>query len=199
MKARDIRKAVNPMMYMVRVDCLDARSGAYVPAGALTSFSIHGTTVPSQNTLYNADVFAYMERELEWEMARKYKTVGFVHAVVNGTHADIAPDIICDGAGYRESRRIGVGLGWKAIGLFNSLEKQLSGRVKVGAALREIDYYREQYHRRDRRYAILPGWAIHCLPARMTAVPRPSSTGCHFLKKDPGGGSLPVDAMATGG
>ncbi len=140
-KAEDIRKAVNPTMHMVRVDCLDTESGAYQPAGALTSFSIHGTTVPSQNTLYNADVFAYIERELEWEIARKYKTKGFVHAVVNSTHADIAPDIICDKAGYRESRRIGVGLGRKAIGLFNSLEKQLSGRVRVGAALREIDYY----------------------------------------------------------
>jgi neutral ceramidase len=140
-KVGDIREAVNPGMHMVRVDCLDAESGAYVPAGALTSFSIHGTTVPSQNTLYNADVFAYMERELEWEIARKYKTAGFVHAVVNGTHADNAPDITCDGAGYKESRRLGVGLGGKAIELFNSLEKQLSGRVKVGAALREIDYY----------------------------------------------------------
>ncbi|MBP1710613.1 MAG: alkaline ceramidase [Deltaproteobacteria bacterium] len=141
-KARDIRKAVNPMMYMVRIDCYDVRSGAYVPAGAFTSFSIHGTTVPSQNILYNADVFAYIERELEWEMARKYRNTGFVHAVVNGTHADNAPDIISDGPGYKESRRLGVGLGRKAIGLFNSLEKQLSGRVKVGAALREVDYYR---------------------------------------------------------
>ena len=40
-KAGDIRKAVNPTMYMVRVDCFDAKSGAYVPAGALTVYSIH--------------------------------------------------------------------------------------------------------------------------------------------------------------
>ncbi|MDD4357183.1 MAG: neutral/alkaline non-lysosomal ceramidase N-terminal domain-containing protein, partial [Smithellaceae bacterium] len=142
-KARDIRKAVNPTMHMVRVDCLDAESGAYIPAGALTIFSIHGTTVPAQNTLYHADVFAYIERELEWEIARKYRTAEFVHAVANGTHADNAPDMVYDGEGYRESRRLGVGLGKKAIGLFNSLEKQLTGRVKVSAALREIDYYRE--------------------------------------------------------
>ncbi|MHB8137434.1 MAG: neutral/alkaline non-lysosomal ceramidase N-terminal domain-containing protein [Smithellaceae bacterium] len=140
-KARDIRKAVNPMMHMVRVDCLDAGSGAYVPAGALTSFSIHGTTVPSQNTLYNADVFAYMERELEWEIARKYRTAGFVHAVVNGTHADNAPDIICGGEGYKESRRLGVGLGGKAIELFNSLAGNLRADIKIQSAIREIDYY----------------------------------------------------------
>lgn len=142
-KAGDIRKAVNPTMYMVRVDCFDANSGAYVPAGALTVYSIHGTTVPSQNTLYNADVFAYIERELEWEIARKYKTAGFIHAVVNGTHADIAPDIISEGDGYRESRKIGVGIGQKAIGLFHSLESQLTGRVKIEAALREIDLFQE--------------------------------------------------------
>ena len=142
-KARDIRMAVNPTMYMVRVDCLDAKSGVYVPAGALTVYSIHGTTVPSKNTLYNADVFAYIERELEWEIARRYKTAGFVHAVVNGTHADNAPDMVCDGQGFRESRRIGVGIGKKAIGLFYSLESQLTGRVKVEAALREIDLFQE--------------------------------------------------------
>ena len=101
-KAKDIRKAVNPEMHMVRVDCLDEKSGAYVPAGALTSFSIHGTSVPSQNTLYNADVFAYMERELEWEMARKHGATRFVHAVVNGTHADNAPD--CARLSVRDTR-----------------------------------------------------------------------------------------------
>jgi neutral ceramidase len=143
MKARDIHKAVNPVMYMVRVDCLDAKSGVYLPAGALTVYSIHGTTVPSQNTLYNADVFAYIEKELEWEIARKVKTAGFVHAVVNGTHADNAPDMVCHGEGFRESRRIGVDIGRKAIGLFHSLERKLTGRVKVEAALREIDLFQE--------------------------------------------------------
>jgi neutral ceramidase len=142
-KAGDIRKAVNPTMYMVRVDCLDDESGAYIPTAAFTSFSIHGTTVPAKNTLYNADVFAYIEKELEWEIARKVKTARFVHAVVNGTHADIAPDISSEGEDYRESRRIGVGLGKKAIGLFYSLEKQLTGTVKVNAALREVDLFQE--------------------------------------------------------
>ena len=130
------------MMHMVRVDCLDEKSGAYAPAGALTSFSIHGTTVPSQNTLYNADVFAYMERELEWEMARKHGAARFVHAVVNGTHADNSPDNAPGRQGYKESRRLGVGLGQKAIELFDSLVGDLSAKVEVRAALREIDYYR---------------------------------------------------------
>jgi neutral ceramidase len=142
-KARDIRKAVNPGMHMVRVDCLDEKSGAYVPAGALTSFSIHGTSVPSRNTLYNADVYAYMERELEWEMARKHGATRFVHAVVNGTHADNAPDCAPVCRGYRDSRRLGVGLGKKAVELFDSLAQGLRADVEIRSALREIDYYRD--------------------------------------------------------
>lgn len=142
-KARDIRKAVNPMMHMVRVDCLD-KSGNFVPAGALTSFSIHGTSVPSRNALYSADVFAYMERELEWEIARNHHTAGFVHAVINGTHADNAPDVTPGHEGYRESRRLGVGLGRKAVDLFNSLSGGLSGDVKIRSAMREVDYYQNK-------------------------------------------------------
>ncbi len=141
-KAGDIRKAVNPVMHMVRVDCFDPSRGTYVPAAALTSFSIHGTSVPSKNTLYNADVFAYMERELEWEIVRKRNTAGFVHAVVNGTHADNAPDVLPGHEGYRESRRLGVGLGRKAVDLFDFLAGGLSGDVKIRSAIREVDYYR---------------------------------------------------------
>ncbi len=140
-KAGDIRKAVNPMMHMVRVDCFDVRSGAYVPAAALTSFSIHGTSIPSKNTLYSADVFAYMERELEWEIARKNNAAGFVHAVVNGTHADNAPDVLSGHEGYKESRRLGIALGRKAVDLFHSLSGGLSGDVKIQSAIREVDYY----------------------------------------------------------
>jgi neutral ceramidase len=140
-KAKDIHKAVNPMMHMARIDCLDEKSGAYVPAGALTSFSIHGTTVPAQNTLYNADVYAYMERELEWEIVRKHSATRFVHAVVNGTHADNSPDNDRGHQGFQESRRLGIGLGQKAIDLFNSLTDSLRADVKIRSALREIDYY----------------------------------------------------------
>lgn len=142
-RAQDIRQAVNPWMHMVRVDCLDDKSGVYLPAGAFTSFSIHGTSVPSSNTLYNADVFAHLERELEWEISKQASgSASLVHAVVNGTHADNAPDIAPGLAGYRESRRIGIGLGQKAIELFHSLTGLLSPDVKVQSAMMEIDYYR---------------------------------------------------------
>jgi len=141
-KAGDIRRAVNPAMHVVRVDCLDGKTGAYRPVAALTSFSIHGTSVPSRNTLYSADVYAYMERELEWEIARRHGGARFVHAVVNGTHADNAPDCAGDGCrGYRDARRLGLGLGEKAVALFDSLEPKLRAGVEVRSALREVDHY----------------------------------------------------------
>ncbi len=141
-KAADRHKAVNPVLHMVRVDILDDGRGAYVPAGAFTSFSIHGTTVPSDNDLYSGDVFAYMERELEWEMKRKHGVDTFVHAVANSTHADNSPNVKKGRQGFRESRRLGLGLGAKSIELFNSLGSSLRADVKISSALREVDYYK---------------------------------------------------------
>jgi neutral ceramidase len=187
-KAKDIHKAVNAEMHMVRVDCLDEKSGAYKPAGALTNFSIHGTSVPSQNTLYNADVFAYMERELEWEMARKHGATRFVHAVVNGTHGDNAPDCSGNCQGYKDSRRLGLGLGRKTIELFDSLAGDLSAEAEVRTALREIDHYRTN---------AIDGIAI-CDPPRVGNTlaagvqdggPTPILNWLPFFKEDRTGGS----------
>jgi neutral ceramidase len=73
---------------------------------------------------------------------RKHGATRFVHAVVNGTHADNAPDCASGCQGYKDSRRLGVGLGRRAIELFDSLAGDLSAEVEVRAAFREIDYYR---------------------------------------------------------
>lgn len=140
-KAKDRLKAVNPVMHMLRVDLLDSASGKYIPAGAFTSFSIHGTTVPDSNHLYNADVFAYIERELEWHVKKKYNHE-FVHAVANATHADNSPNVAKGRQGFKESRRLGIGLGEKSIALFTSLETKLSGNAAVQSAIREVDYYK---------------------------------------------------------
>jgi neutral ceramidase len=45
-KSMDIHKAGSPTMHVIRVDCLDERSDAFVPTGAITSFSIHGDRRP---------------------------------------------------------------------------------------------------------------------------------------------------------
>ncbi|MCX7678177.1 MAG: neutral/alkaline non-lysosomal ceramidase N-terminal domain-containing protein [Spirochaetes bacterium] len=140
-KVTDRLKAVNPFMHMLRVDVFDEKSRKYVPAGAFTSFSIHGTTIPSDNHLYNGDVYAYMERELEWHVKKKYLT-DFVHAVSNATHADNSPNVEKGRQGFKESRRLGIGLGEKCIALFQSLEAKLHQNVDVSTALREVDYYK---------------------------------------------------------
>ncbi|HPA72772.1 MAG TPA: neutral/alkaline non-lysosomal ceramidase N-terminal domain-containing protein [Spirochaetota bacterium] len=140
-KAKDIRKAVNPSMTMVRVDVRDDATGAFRPAAAFTGYSIHGTSVEQQGDLYSGDVFAYIERELEWEMAKRGAR-SFVHAAVNVTHADNSPDFKMQC--HAESRRLGVGIGRRSIELFDSLGDSLKSDVKIQSAIREIDYFRER-------------------------------------------------------
>ena len=137
-KAADIHRAVNPGMYMLRVDGLNRKTGSYHPIAAVTSFSIHGTTVPASNRLYNADVYAYITKELEWNV--NSKNPDFVHAVINGTHADNSPDV--GRQGFSESRRIGVALGEKSIELFNSLERKFQTNPETRSAIREVNYYK---------------------------------------------------------
>lgn len=132
-------KAVNPTMHMLRVDILD--EGKPKPLAALSVFSIHGTTVPDSNTLYSADVFAYIERELEWEMQRNGVN-GFVHAVCNGTHADNAPNIPKGKQGFEESKKLGVLLGQQAIALHNELKKSGTAKAEIATILNEIDVYK---------------------------------------------------------
>jgi neutral ceramidase len=105
------------------------------------AFPYTGTAVPSQNTLYNADVYAYVEREREAQRGL-YGAARFVHAVVNGTHADNSPDNVPGRQWFSEARRLGAGLGRKAIDLFTSLAGNLRSDVQVRSALREIDYYK---------------------------------------------------------
>jgi len=77
---------------MIRVDVKD-NNQSYRPLAAVSSFSIHGTAVPPENNLYNGDVFAYMEREVERGIKNGYKTSWEpIHAAFNGTHADGSPN-----------------------------------------------------------------------------------------------------------
>ncbi|HOR92689.1 MAG TPA: neutral/alkaline non-lysosomal ceramidase N-terminal domain-containing protein [Spirochaetota bacterium] len=131
-------KAVNPILSMIRIDTVENRS--IHPIAALSIFSIHGTAVPDSNDLYSADVFAYIERELELEMQRNGATT-FIHAVVNGTHADNAPNIMKGKQGFQEARRIGIQIGHHAIELFNELSAKLSSHVDSKSVIQFIDVY----------------------------------------------------------
>ena len=137
----DIYEAVNPDLYLIRVDGQD-NDGQYRPLAALSSFSIHATAVPPKNNLYNGDVFAYIEREVEFGIKNKYKTSWEpIHAAFNGTHADCSPNYSTQG--FIEARRIGTSIGQQAMELFRSLDGKLKDNVTINFAAREIDVYSE--------------------------------------------------------
>ncbi len=136
------REAVNPKMFMMRIDLLDD-DGGFKPAGAFTSFSIHPTVVPYANELYTADVFGHIARELEFVQGKNNTPWPFVHAAVNGTHGDNSPAYEPGCQGYPEARRLGQAIGLKAIGLFDALADDLTDDVSIMAACREVDLYQQ--------------------------------------------------------
>ncbi len=137
----DVYDAVNSDLYMIRVDKRD-KTGRYKPFAALSSFSIHGTAVPAKNTLYNGDVFAYIEREVEYGIKNHYQTSWDpIHAAFNGTHADNSPNY--NQQGFVEARRIGTSIGKKALELFRSLDGELKNNVPIRFAAKEIDVFSE--------------------------------------------------------
>lgn len=135
----DIYEAVNPNMYMIRVDVLD-KDGQYKPLGALSSFSIHGTTLGEPNKLYNGDIFAYIEREVEYGIKDQYKTSWEpIHVAFNGTHGDSSPNY--SKQGFIESRRIGTSVGKQEMEVFRSLDGKLKDNVTINFAAKEIDVF----------------------------------------------------------
>ena len=139
----DIHEAVNSTMYMIRVDGRD-NDGQYYPLAALSSFSIHGTAVGAKNNLYNGDVFAYIEREVEYGIKNNYKTSWEpIHAAFNGTHGDNSPNYNKGAQGFIEARRIGTSIGQKALELFRSLDGKLKDEVTIRFSAKEIDLYSE--------------------------------------------------------
>ena len=146
-----VTEAVNPSLYMLRVDGLD-KDGNYKPMGAFSTFSIHATTLSAPVTLYNADVFAYMHRDVEWNIQREYKTTWPVaHAMANGTEGDMAPNLPFTGdrlfshfpVDWKASKKLGQGIAAEAWSLFTSLDDKLSTGVSIQSAAREINIRRE--------------------------------------------------------
>jgi neutral ceramidase len=137
----DIYEAVNPEMHMIRVDALD-HDGQYRPLAAVSTFSIHATAVSSKNDFYNGDVFAYIEREVEYGIKGEYKTSWEpIHAAFNSTHADTSPNY--SKQGFPEARRLGKYIGGKAWELFRSMDGKLKNDVTIVFAAKEINLYSE--------------------------------------------------------
>ena len=144
-------KAVNPALYMVRIDVKDD-SGNYKPLGAFSSFSAHATALTSLVKVYNADLFAYAQKDLEWTIRSRYDTPwAVVHAMTSGTQGDMAPalpeqgdNIFCNfPVNWKEARKLGEGIGHEAISLFESLGDKLTADIILGSAVRELNI-REQ-------------------------------------------------------
>ncbi|ASP37396.1 alkaline ceramidase [Bacterioplanes sanyensis] len=140
-------KAVNPDLNMVRIDVQDD-TGIYRPLAAFSSFSVHATTLSVPVEVYNADLFAYAQKDLEWLIAERHQTPWpVVHAMTTGTQGDMAPALPDRGDNtfghhhldWRQARALGQRLGQQAIELFESLEEQLTDEVQLASAAREIN------------------------------------------------------------
>lgn len=134
--------AVNSALHLIRVDTLDgsgSRSGdATTPLAAAVVFSVHGTGISMKAREYNADLWAYLTGELAHRLERRHGHRPVVGAM-EGTHADVAPALRPGLAGHREAERIGRGIGAAAADLHERLGAELSGDVRLGAGLREVD------------------------------------------------------------
>lgn len=138
-KTTGIFQAINPNLTLVRIDLQDA-NGAYRPAGAFASFSIHGTGIGSNTGFYHADVWAYIANEAAWRVQQRY---GLANKPVLGafeaTHGDVAPNERPGQIGYAEARRVGRAIGEQAFELFHDLDDQLRDDLPLRSALREVD------------------------------------------------------------
>ena len=140
-------KAVNPTMYMIRIDVEDDQ-GVYKPLAAFSSFSVHATALSVPVEVYNSDLFAYAQKDLEWAMQRKYGTPWkVVHGLTTGTQGDMAPALPENGdntfghfeVNWKEAKKLGQGIGKEAIQLFESLTDQLTTDITINTAARELN------------------------------------------------------------
>lgn len=134
---------VDPSLYMVRIDGLNQHN-QYEPMGAFASFAIHGTALPQQETLFNADVWAYIHKDWEHYINQNYKPSQPVHvSAFEGAHADTAPAQRLGMAGFIEARRIGQRIAKKVTALYQQLDSQLTDHVDISTAIRHVNIRNE--------------------------------------------------------
>lgn len=140
-------KAINPDLTMIRVDALD-KDGRFKPLAAFTGFSMHNTTIDVPVEVYNGDVYAYPQRDLEWTIEERYSpSWKVVHAVTQATHADMAPATPDNGnnwvghgpVDWKSARELGQKLSQETLKLFDSLESQLTTEMSLASAARELN------------------------------------------------------------
>ncbi len=131
-------RAVNPQMTMLRID-LQHDDGNFYPAGALTAFSIHGTSIPAFTAPYHADVWAWLARDVEAAIASTGTPFNPVHGPFQGTHADNNPAWHLNERGDIASRRIGKALASEAINLWQSLGTKLNNELTLQSGSRLLN------------------------------------------------------------
>lgn len=146
-----INRAVNPALYMVRIDVKNDQ-GDFVPLGAISSFSVHAVALPAPETLFNGDIFAYMQRDLEWNIQSTYQPQWPVaHGIATGTQGDMNPHLPWSGdklfghvvSNWRETRKLGQGVADEAWELFQALGADLSDDLDLKMASRELNISEE--------------------------------------------------------
>ena len=140
-------KAINPAMFMIRIDAQDDQ-GSYKPLAAFSSFSVHATALSVPVDVYNSDLFAYAQKDLEWAIEKKYDTPWkVVHGLTAGTQGDMAPALPDHGdntfghheVNWIEAKKLGQGIGKEAITLFEELGARLTAKVSIATAGRELN------------------------------------------------------------
>lgn len=140
-------KNVNPDLNMLRIDA-KADSGEFLPLAALASFSVHATTLAAPVKVYNADLFAYAQKDLQWTIGKQYNLPWtLVSALTTATQGDMAPAVPQTGNNYfshkpvdwKSARAVGSKLGRAAIQLFNQLGERLTSDLALQTAAAEID------------------------------------------------------------
>ena len=90
------RGAVDPTWTMVRVDIRGSGADTtYYPAGALSTFAIHGTGNPPDNDLLDGDIHELVARGLERHIDSQPpfpRRVASVALFANGSEGDVSPD-----------------------------------------------------------------------------------------------------------
>lgn len=144
---QSIHRAVNPNLYMMRVDA-QAEDGQFLPLAAFSSFSVHATALSVPVDVYNADLFAYAQKELEWVIQQRYNTPwSVVHGLATGTQGDMAPALHEHGdfhfshhpVDWPAARALGQRLGHEALVLFEQLGAQLTNDVQLMSSARELN------------------------------------------------------------
>src|SRR5699024_6288063 len=139
--------AVDPSLHMVRIDVQDDNC-TFKPLAAFSSFSIHATALTPKVQVYNADLFAYVQKSLEWQVQQQQDTPWpVVHAFATANQGDMAPALPDKGnnnisqhpVDWPAAKALGKRLGAEATALFNHLESELSPDLTLASAARELN------------------------------------------------------------